>query len=235
MTPEIKRQTIKVGVEERKKKTGFFLVAFRLIAILVFCVMVAQGLDVAYRWVKVQMESAHATVVEKLTITKVVTEYRDIDDATLEDLIKKVAAEFQVDPLILQVLADKESAGGKKLYRFEPEKFKELQSHKRYRGLSSDELRMIASSHGIFHVMGYSAREYCDLNWHQLYNHLASARCAASIVARLYDDTRDIDSSGARVRQIFRKYNGSGESAERYANDAMQRLASLLYRGIAKG
>jgi hypothetical protein len=198
-----------------------------------FCVGVTRGLEVVYHEAIGRIDEAKAVMVDKLTVTKVVTEYREVDDATLGDIIVTVAKEYSIDPLILTVIAEKESAGGKALYRFESGKFQELQSSKRYRSLSSDELRMVASSHGIFHVMGYSAQDYCQLPWHQLYNPWTSARCAATIVARLYKDTEHIQDAGTRVREVFRKFNGQGDRAEQYANDAMTRLAAMLYKGMA--
>jgi hypothetical protein len=93
---------------------------------------------------------------------------------------------------------------------------------------------MIASSHGVFHVMGYSARNYCKLDWHRLYDPWISARCAATIVKRLYKDTEHVKQPSARVREVFRRYNGSGDLAERYADDAMNRLAGILYDRVAR-
>jgi len=37
-------------------------------------------------------------------------------------------------------------------------------------------------------------------------------------------------STGTRLKEIFKRYNGQGESAESYAKDAMGRLAAILYQ-----
>lgn len=81
--------------------------------------------------------------------------------------------------------------------------------------------------------MGYSALDYCSLHWSQLYNPWISAKCAATIVARHYSDTSHLRDPSAQVREVFKRFNGTGDAAERYADDAMGRLAAILYKRVA--
>ncbi|MBX9584732.1 MAG: hypothetical protein K2X87_30885 [Gemmataceae bacterium] len=231
----IERKMVAVGDERRRPwKAAAALLLVKTTAVAAACVAVGRGAEWAWTEAVARVEVARAAVVDRLTVTRVVTEYREPDAATLAQVIRRVAAERGVDPLVLAVIAEKESAGGAALYRFEPGKFEQLRGSKRYKGKSTDELRMIASSHGPFHVMGYSAEAYCGLPWHRMYDTLSAARCAGEIVARLYADTDHVKDPSARVRAVFKGYNGAGEDAERYADDAMARLAAILYKRVAQ-
>lgn len=220
--------------KRRSVKLRLFFFGLKVTAVIGVCLGITHVTTKALEVATARAMEAKEAVLEKVTVVRTVTEYREIDNATLGEIIVKTAKEYNVDPLILTVLAEKESSGGEKLYRFEPGKFDELRSSAKYKGLSTDELRMIASSHGIFHVMGYSAQQYCSLPWHRLYDPWSSAKCAATIVSKLYKDTETIRAPSARVREVFRRYNGAGELAERYADDAMNRLAGILYDRVAK-
>jgi hypothetical protein len=233
---DIKRKTVRVDADEPRRRSfevRVGVVLFKAAMICAFCLAISRGLEAMWAELVTKVDVAKAAVIDKLTVTKVVTEYKEVDDASLGEIITRIAKDHEIDPLVLAVLAEKESAGGKALYRFEPRKFSELLNSKKYRGVSENELRMIASSHGVFHVMGYSARDYCDLHWSQLYNPWVAARCAAVIVARHSRDTADIKDPSVRVREVFRRFNGSGPDAERYADDAMARLAAILYKRVA--
>lgn len=218
----------------RSKKVKCFFFALKIGGVIGVCLGIAHITNVVVEVATARAMEAKEAVIERVTVVKTVTEYREIDDATLGDIIVKTSLEYKVDPLVLTVLAEKESRGGEALYRFEPAKYQELSGRKEYKHLSSDELRMVASSHGVFHVMGYSAKAYCNMPWHRLYDAWASARCAATIVSKLYKDTEDVKTPSARVREVFRRYNGAGENAERYADDAMNRLAGILYDRVTR-
>lgn len=222
--------------QPRKRSVKLRLVVFglKLGVTLAVCLGVAHLAHQTFEVLSAHAMRAREMLLERVTITKVVTEYREIDDATLGDIIAKTSKDHGVDPLVMAVLAEKESRGGEALYRFEPGKFDELRGSKSYRNMPTDEVRMIASSHGVFHIMGYSARQYCDLAWHRLYDPWTSARCAAKIVKKHQKDTEHIKAPSARVREVFRRYNGTGDMADRYADDAMNRLAGILYDRVAK-
>ena len=88
---------------------------------------------------------------------------------------------------------------------------------------------MLASSHGAFHILGLTAERECQLHFSRLYDVETSARCAAKIVRNI-DDQVSEKATSVRLKEIFKRYNGQGESAENYAKDAMGRLAAILYQ-----
>ena len=136
---------------------------------------------------------------------------------TLMEAIVTKAKEWSIDPSILVVIAKKESSFGKsdRLYRFEPKMFQRLKKHRSYRHMSDSNLRMLASSHGAFHILGVTALERCDTHFSKLYNHRDGADCASQILSEIQVDV------GGDIQETFKRYNGTGKMAERYARDAM--------------
>ena len=145
--------------------------------------------------------------------------------ATLQKTIHLKSKQHQIDPIILQIIVQKESNNGnpRALYRFEPTLYQRLRQTKGYRELSDSEVRMLASSHGPFHILGATGASQCTLHFSELYDVEKSTDCAARIVRRLSDE------NNGEVRKVFRGYNGSGPMADKYATDAMVTLADLLF------
>ncbi len=222
--------------QRHARKFKLIIFGLKLTFFLCICLCVSRLVDLAFEVASVHAMRARDALLEKVTVVKTITEYREVDDATLGDIIVKTAKEFDVDPLILMVLAEKESRGGDQnsLYAFEAKKFEELRNNKKYRTTSTNELRMIASSHGVFHVMGYSAKDYCNLHWSRLYDVWTAARCSALIVQQKSKEIDGIKDPTVRIREVFRRYNGGGEEADKYADDAMSRLAGILYERVSK-
>ncbi len=149
--------------------------------------------------------------------------------ADLQKTIHLKSQEHRIDPIILEIIVQKESNNGnpRALYRFEPSLYQRLRQTKGYRGLSDGELRMMASSHGPFHILGATGASQCNLHFSELYDVEKSTDCAARIVRRLSDE------NNGEVRKVFRGYNGSGPMADKYATDAMVTLADLLFNSRA--
>lgn len=145
---------------------------------------------------------------------------------TLNATIKAAAKKYDVDPLILEVIVRKESNSGdwRSLYRFEPELYGRLKQKKSFKRLSDSEIRMLASSHGPFHILGLTGETECGIHFSHLYDYDIAANCAARIVSRIKTDSK------GEVREIFKRYNGQGPKAEVYAQSAMVELASMLYQ-----
>jgi len=145
---------------------------------------------------------------------------------SLSTTIRQAAKTYNVDPLILEVIAKKESNGGnaRALYRFEPELYSRLRSKKSFQRFSDSEVRMLASSHGPFHILGITGENECGVHFSHLYDYEVAADCAARIVSKIKADSR------GEVKEIFRRYNGQGPKADVYAQSAMVELASLLYQ-----
>ena len=224
--------------DERPRSTWKWWATKLLLKVVVgvaLAVGLGRAVDVATVWATTQYGIVREKVLDLVTVERVRTEYKEPSEGTLADLVTRASAEQHIDPLILAVIADKESGGGKARYHFEPEMFESLRASGKYKGVSTDELRMLCSSHGVFHVLGHTAQRECDLPWHALYQPLTSARCAASIVARHWKETSGLSANpGKRLREVFKRYNGSGPMAERYADDAMERVATEIYKGMGK-
>jgi hypothetical protein len=78
----------------------------------------------------------------------------------IKELITAVAREQRVPVVALEAIVDQESSGGARLYRFESNKYDQLKKSVRD---SEDEIRMLASSHGPAHVMGFNAKRLCGV------------------------------------------------------------------------
>jgi hypothetical protein len=206
------------------KKLGIF--AGKAVVGLAICVLVTTGLKIALNFTVAKASQAKNRVLEALPKREVAQ-----SPLSLEESITKASKINGVDPLILHVISEKESAGGNQraLYRFEPHLFTRLRGEKSYRDLSDSEIRMLASSHGVFHILGITAERECGLHFSKLYDTEKSALCAARIVRRI-DETVKAKATEHRLREIFRQYNGQGPAAETYAKDAMVRLAAILYQ-----
>ena len=206
------------------KKLGIF--AGKAVVGLAICVLVTTGLKIALNFTVAKASQAKARVLEALPKREVAQ-----IPLNLEASIDKASKVNGVDPLILHVISEKESSKGNQraLYRFEPHLFTRLRGEKNYRDLSDSEIRMLASSHGAFHILGLTAERECGLHFSKLYDTEKSAMCAAKIVRRI-DETVKAKATEHRLREIFRQYNGQGPAAENYAKDAMVRLAAILYQ-----
>jgi|694.fasta_scaffold01277_35 hypothetical protein len=193
---------------------------------MAICVLVTTGLKIALNFTVAKALQAKEKIVDVLPKKEVAQR-----SLNLEESIVKASKTNGVDPLILHVISDKESSGGNQraLYRFEPHLFSRLRGDRNYRELSDSEVRMLASSHGVFHILGLTAERECGLHFSKLYDTEKSAMCAARIVRRI-DETVKAKATEHRLREIFRQYNGQGPAAETYAKDAMVRLAAILYQ-----
>ena len=223
------------GVTKKSFTAEIGKAGFKACFILAFCLAIARGYDFVVEWGKIQYAQAKETIVDKITIKKVITEYKPPDEGSLREIVNNVSKEMGIDPLIMQVIAIKESSHGKALYRFEKRKFSQLIADPKYKGVSEDEVRMISSSHGAFHVMGYTAQGFCKMHWSRLYNTYEAARCATAYAKHCWDANASIKSAEDRFWATFKSYNGEGPEAEAYANDAMSKLAGILYSQLEGG
>ena len=206
------------------KKLG--ALAGKAVVGMAVCVLVTTALKIAFEFTMAKALGIRDVVYEALPKKEVAKR-----PLGLEDSIEVAARDFRVDPLILKVIVDKESTNGhmRALYRFEPGLYSRLRGEKSFKSLSDSEVRMLASSHGAFHILGLTAERECQLHFSRLYDVETSARCAAKIVRNI-DDQVSEKATSVRLKEIFKRYNGQGESAENYAKDAMGRLAAILYQ-----
>ena len=162
-------------------------------------------------------------ILTPLTRVEVRTELLSTEDLPLSELTKLAAAKYGVPQVVLDAVINAESSGGDFLYRFEPEKFKQLRATAKG---SDDEVRMLASSHGVGHVMGFNAKPRCGVHWSKLYDTRTGLDCAAKILRENLDRHRDEDDKARRIWLALRDYNGSGKAAENYATKVMAAVVS---------
>lgn len=150
-------------------------------------------------------------------------------DPTLPEIISTISKKYQIPEVALKAMVLQESTDGKNLYRFEEGKFQALKTHKDYKKMSSDELRMMASSHGVAHVMGFTAREVCGVHWSQLYNQIQGLDCGAKVLKLKLDKYSREPVPSKRLMYALRDYNGSGTQAENYAKSIMLKIGEMLF------
>ncbi len=196
---------------------------------LVLCssLVIANGVQLSVAFVSLKAAEAKAAVLERLPAREVLVERQELSAA---EAAEAAARRHRIDPLILKVILEKESGNGsiRALYRFEPELFARLRRDSAYKKLSDSEVRMLSSSHGAFHILGLTGEKACGVHFSQLYNNNTAADCAARIIKSIEGSVRSKDST-ARLREIFKRYNGAGKAADAYASDAIVRLAAILY------
>lgn len=183
------------------------------------------------------IEEAHHYIQEGKALIEIKTaeafeRYRPALELTpkqldVEDVINAVAKEEPAVPAeILWAVVDKESAGGKYLHKFEPQVLERLERKKS--GVVYDR-HALASSHGLAHVMGWRAEE-CGLHWSELYHHAKNVRCAKHVLLSNYRSAKG--EAWDRWREALRRYNGSGEMAEAYADSVMARVVKKLGKNL---
>lgn len=171
-------------------------------------------------------QGTYASFLKAVTRTETIREYVHPAEVPLAELITTIAHEQRVPVVALQAVVDQESSGGAKLYRFEPSKYEQLKGKIRD---SEDEIRMLASSHGPAHVMGFNAKKLCAVTWDKLYDPYTGITCGARILRQNLDRYKDEHDTSLRLFFAFRDYNGSGDDAKQYATEVMARVGKLLY------
>lgn len=170
-------------------------------------------------------------VVRSLTKVEIIREVAPIKAIPLPQLVKQVSAEQGVPWVAMQAIADQESSGGKALFNFEPKKYQEL-SVKLKGKITDDEIRAMASSHGIAHVMGFNAEPQCGIHWSKLYDEYEGLTCGAKMLRKAIDRVGSVKDVGQKLWLAFKSYNGAGEAAENYANEVSARVMKLLFKQL---
>jgi hypothetical protein len=187
--------------------------------------VVVDAVDSVEQWGKAK----YTEVLESLTIVKTETVIVPSDKRTVEESIELVSKRTGYSKAILSAMVAVESSGGVYLYRFEPAVFNKMK--REGAKVSDSELRMLASSHGVTHVMGYNASKRCGLHWSELYNADKALGCTVKILkdnAKKYENT----SKNRRVWLALRDYNGSGEMAEAYANKVLAEVGKHVLQSV---
>lgn len=164
-------------------------------------------------------------LMNKVTRVEVRRELVNSSSVPLAQLTVMVSKKHKVPEVVLRAVVDQESSNGEYLYRFEPNKFAQLKARMR---LPDSELRMLASSHGVGHVMGFNAEPRCGVHWSRLYDPATGLECAAKLLRENMDRHSSVKSMSRRIWLALRDYNGSGKDAEAYATTVMAKVGSLM-------
>jgi hypothetical protein len=183
----------------------------------------------AWGYVTDRAEEAYRAALAKVTRVEVRRELVRADSVPLRQLIETVALRHGVSPVVLQAVVEQESRGGEALYRFEPGSYARLKSQVK---ATDSELRMLASSHGVAHVMGFNAQPRCGVHWSKLYDPSIGLECAAKILRQNLARHSNEATNSKRIWLALRDYNGAGPDAQEYATEVMARIGALLLSAI---
>lgn len=183
----------------------------------------------AWASVLMKVEEVRTSLVNKFTRVEVRRELVKPESVPLPQLTGVISRKYRLPKVVLQAIVDQESAGGNYLYRFESEKYTQM---KQRPNLPDSEARMLASSHGLAHVMGFNSEPRCGVHWSKLYDPYVGLDCGAKILRENVDKHREVKDTSRRIWLALRDYNGSGKAAEQYADTVMARIGQLLLRAL---
>lgn len=210
----------------RKRVTRWFVRSI-VGAILCAVILVWTSLHVAKAWshVTARAEQLYGEVLSWMTRVEVRTELVKSDSIPLTQLVSAVSRKRGLPTVVMQAIIEQESGGGEHLYRFEPSAYVRLKSKVK---ASDSEVRMLASSHGVAHVMGFNAQSRCGVHWSKLYDPAIGLDCSARLIRENLERYANVRDASRRVWFALRDYNGAGPDAEAYADDVMARIGALL-------
>jgi hypothetical protein len=214
-----------------KRRASFWAVKWSLIAITAIAIAVWGSFQLVGLWNRAE-DWARATqkaLMAKVTKVEVRRELVRAEAVPLSQLIAAVSKKYQVPSVVLQAVIEQESGGGEHLYRFEPAKYAQLKAKTR---MADSEVRMLASSHGVAHVMGFNAEPRCGVHWSRLYDTATGMECGAKLLKENIARHQAVRNPSRRIWLALRDYNGAGADAEAYANTVMARIGELLLEGI---
>lgn len=160
----------------------------------------------------------------------------DSGGGSFDTVIEAAAKEYGLPPLVLKAVAMQESNGGhpEAMYAFEEGMYTRPGFQQKYKKLSPNERRAMASSHGPLHTMGFNAQPRCGVHWHQLYDMRTGTRCGAKILKAEWERFAHVKEKKTRLFLTFRAYNGDIQDprTEAYAQSVMGHLGALLAEGV---
>lgn len=177
--------------------------------------------------------------VQMVTKVEYIKEYVSVPEMPIEQLVEKAAKDNKVPTIALQAIVYKESANGQALYRFEPKLYEKFLNSPSMKKFSTDEIRQLASSHGVGHVLGATAQVECGIHWSKLYDPAIGIDCAAKYLRKKVDELSHIKDPSQKLWQAFHNYNSGssdrgGSDADAYADNAMSWVGKKLYAKLSE-
>lgn len=169
--------------------------------------------------------------ISKLLPERIVVKEILKDSPEFDELVKEIPETYGIPAEVVKVVLQKESGGREGAKRYEP------QHLERYgKRISSDleTAREYASSHCQFQIMGWHLKFAADGtrqdrgDWYDLYEPETCVKEFARVWLECEKRWKDAPSKVAKYQKVFECYNGS----EKYAHDAMNRLARLAIEKI---
>jgi soluble lytic murein transglycosylase-like protein len=136
----------------------------------------------------------------------------------LADLIAEIAPKYDINPLVLTAIVERESGGKNNAIRFEPGQMARAAKLSK----NPEQQRMLASSHGVAQVMGWWAPQL-GIDWSDLYDPETNLEVACKIMKHGMDRHKG-ERKAKQIRLALAEYNGSIV----YADAVMQRLGDML-------
>lgn len=141
--------------------------------------------------------------------------------------VNYVAKKYSLNPVVIWAVIEKESGYAHNRIRFE-QTWKDQYSKKWQKEpwMNDIEYDMYFTSFGYMQI-GYGLwRESCGIKyWDELLNVERNIDCGAKILANCIGEN---SGKVGVLRGCFRQFNGSGERAEKYANDIMNKLEGYM-------
>jgi len=197
--------------------------------------LINRGAEVAWNSLYAQYAEAAQAIENRLTKEVVVREVVPPSELELDDIIDEVSRQNHLNKIILRALITHESGDRIDRIRHEPHLMKRF----KFPGyLNQIERELWASSVGPAQVIYGLWKDACG--WQTLQQALDpwnNISCSAMILRRHLEskDVRELKTPAARLREALRRYNGTGEDAERYAEVVMGRVAGMLLRDLGEG
>lgn len=237
----IKRETKIVGSTSQinfgwKLRLCLFLIKtlFMISVIILSSFLIHRAsLDVAEVVVK-KADSFYTATLEQLPKSLVPPEFTITSKFTytIEEAIQKVSAEQRVPASALAAMIEQESSNGKFLTSgLEEKTYNRIK--KSHSQLPDAELRQLARSHGIAHVMGITALEVCEMSYLDLYDNYKGLTCAAKYLRIQLDKNKGVPIK-EKLWRAFKQYNGTGIAAEVHADKVYALMEKNMMANLSK-
>lgn len=161
--------------------------------------------------------------------TKIVKEQVEVPvevvlpEKSFEEELTEQRKSFGIPAIFIEALLDKEcQSRSMRCVKSEAHNSRQLAIARKFSS-NAEEQRMIASSYCPFQVMGYNAYAY-DRDWTDLLTPKDCVFVGLSLFKDCWERSAKHKDANERVARTGACYNGSGEMAERYGRDFLQRV-----------
>lgn len=136
-----------------------------------------------------------------------------------------IAAAKGVSCDLVLAIIEIESVNGTQLTRFEPGLLADWDKDRKYLDRTENERRSLASSHGLMHVLGSTAEDFCSKKYSMMYDNEINLKCGIDYLLDCFKKTND-------AWKAVKCYNGSGDKAVIHADRVFVALARLQNRNL---